>query len=257
MTSMRVVVVPVLADNYAYLLIDDSSKQAAVLDPAEPALVLAAAQKEGVNISSVLTTHHHADHAGGNQEMAQKISGLKVYGGKLDKVSACTNNLDHNDTFQVGAVSVTALHTPGHTRGSMCYYCTDSSGNKAVFTGDTMFVGGCGRLFECSYEDLYRSLADVLGKLPPETQVYVGHEYTIKNLEFAVAVDKSNDSLKQMLGWAKEQRLGRKFTVPTTLRNEWLINPFLRAGDESMKSVCPGCSPVDVFTKLRQQKDRF
>jgi len=254
---MRVVVVPVLSDNYAYLLIDDNEKVAAAVDPAEAHLVLAKAVEEGVTIVSVLTTHHHMDHAGGNAAMVAKLRDVQVYGGLLDNVAACTRTLEHNDTFAVGNIQVRALHTPGHTRGSISYYCTDGEQEGVVFTGDTMFVGGCGRIFECTAEDLFKSLVDVLGRLPETTQVFVGHEYTIKNLEFATSVESGNDGLRKMLEWAKDRKVERKFTVPSTLQNEWLINPFMRAGSEEMKSICPGCSPVEVFARLRRQKDRF
>jgi len=253
---MRIVVVPVLSDNYAYLIIDDSVKQAACIDPAEAGLVLAAAKEEGVEIIAVYTTHHHSDHAAGNPEMLKKLPECKIYGGRLDNVASCTDPLDHGDVLSIGNIEVTALHTPGHTRGSISYYCTEGD-DKAVFTGDTMFVGGCGRIFECTAQDLYKSLSEVLGVLPDETQVYVGHEYTVKNLLFAVAVESSNENLKQMLEWAKEQTLQRKFTVPSTLKNEFLINPFLRSNTDEMSSICPGCTPVDIFTKLRKQKDNF
>lgn len=251
---MRVVIVPVLSDNYAYLLIDDSSRTAAAVDPAEAHLVLAKAAEEGVTITSVLTTHHHWDHAGGNNAMAEKLPGITIYGGRLDNVQGCTHPLDHDDTFTVGAVQVRALHTPGHTRGSMSFYC-EGGGQRGVFTGDTLFVAGCGRVFESTPADLYTSIVEVIGALPPDTQAYVGHEYTIKNLEFAVTVDRENQDLQNMLKWAQSQRLERKFTVPSSLRNEWLINPFLRSGNESLASVCPGCSPVDVFTRLREMKN--
>lgn len=253
---MRVVVVPVLNDNYAYLIIDDASKKCAAVDPAEAALVLLKAEEEGVQIESVLTTHHHMDHAGGNAEMKRKLPDVNVYGGRLDNVSSCTHPLDHGNTLKIGSIDVEALHTPGHTKGSISFYCTHN-GDGAVFTGDTMFVGGCGRIFECTPADLYNSLSEVLGKLPETTQVYVGHEYTVKNLNFAVSVDRENEKLQQMLEWAKDQKINRKFTVPSTLQNEWLINPFLRSGDDSLRSVCPGCSPVEVFTRLRRQKDSF
>lgn len=253
---MRVEVIPVLSDNYAYLIIDDESRQAAAVDPAEAHLVLAKARQEGVEIVAVLTTHHHGDHAGGNSALQSEVPTAKIYGGRLDNVLACTDPLDHGDALSIGNIQVTALHTPGHTRGSISYYCTQGA-DRCVFTGDTMFVGGCGRIFECTPTDLYRSLVEVLGRLPEDTLVYAGHEYTIKNLEFAVAVEASNDNLKQMLQWAKDQKVERKYTVPSTMRNEWLINPFLRSGDPAMSSICPGCNPAEVFTRLRRQKDRF
>eukprot|EP00747_Dinoflagellata_sp_TGD_P034122 gnl/TRDRNA2_/TRDRNA2_137067_c0_seq1.p1 gnl/TRDRNA2_/TRDRNA2_137067_c0~~gnl/TRDRNA2_/TRDRNA2_137067_c0_seq1.p1 ORF type:complete len:274 (+),score=38.99 gnl/TRDRNA2_/TRDRNA2_137067_c0_seq1:62-823(+) len=253
---MRVVVVPVLSDNYAYLLIDDATKQAACVDPVEAHMVVAAAKKEGVSLVAVLTTHHHYDHAGGNSEMKNQVAGIKVYGGQLDNVQACTDFLQHDNVFTIGSIQVRALHTPGHTKGSISYYCTEGS-SKAVFTGDTLFVGGCGRIFESTAAELYRSLSDVLGKLPAETEVYVGHEYTVKNLEFAVTVDKENQNLANMLKQAREKRLERSYTVPSTMQNEYLINPFLRAAEPTMQSICPGCSPVDVFTQLRKQKDSF
>jgi len=263
MAQLRVVVVPVLEDNYSYLLIDDATKKAACVDPTEAHIVLAAAQKENVELVAVLTTHHHSDHAGGNSTMVSKVPGIKVYGGRLDNVQACTDMLDHGNTFPVGGIQVAALHTPGHTRGSISYYCTVGTPSAAnpgvVFTGDTMFVGGCGRIFECTPADLYRSLVEVLGQLPAETQVYVGHEYTVKNMTFAVAVEPggSTESLDKMLQWAQGQNLARAYTVPSTLQNEWLINPYMRAADPKMSSVCPGCTPVEVFTRLRKQKDNF
>jgi hydroxyacylglutathione hydrolase len=263
MAQLRVVVVPVLSDNYAYLLIDDATKKAAAVDPAEAALVVAAARREGVELVSVLTTHHHSDHAGGNAAMAEQVPGIKIYGSTIDNVLACTDKLEHDDAVAVGGIQVTALLTPGHTRGSLSFYATagtpSATSPGVVFTGDTMFVGGCGRIFECTAEDLYRSISVVIGSLPGDTQVYVGHDYTVKNLEFAVAVEPggSTEKLDQMLQWAKDQKLARAYSVPSTLQNEWLINPYLRASDPKMASICPGCSPVEVFAKLRKQKDNF
>jgi len=197
--------------------------------------------------------------------MKQVLPDIKVYGGRLDNVLACTDQMDHNDSFQVGGISVQCLHTPGHTRGSISYYCTAGapaeSNPGAVFTGDTMFVGGCGRIFESTPEDLHNSVCNVIGSLPAYTQVYVGHDYTLKNLEFGAAVEPGgvsiNDNLEKMLAWAKEQKIQRAYTVPSTLQNEYLINPFLRAGDPKMSSICPGCSPVEVFATLRKKKDNF
>eukprot|EP00439_Symbiodinium_sp_Y106_P013299 s3399_g1.t3 len=128
-------------------------------------------------------------------------------------------------------------------------------GELALFC--TTAALGCGRMFESTPEEFHNSLVKVLGALPAETLVYVGHDYTVKNLQFAVAVETANKNLEQMLAWAKEQKVQRKYTVPSTMRNEWLINPFLRSADDSMRSICPGCSPVEVFAKLRKQKDNF
>lgn len=263
MAKLRVVVVPCLADNYAYLLIDDATKKAACVDPAEAAIVLNAAKRENVELVAILTTHHHSDHAGGNSTVARACPGIKVYGGRIDNVQACTDPLDHGNTFMVGGVQVTALHTPGHTRGSISYYGTVGEPSAAnpgvVFTGDILFVAGCGRNMEGTPADLYRSLTEVLGQLPAETLVYVGHEYTVKNLSFAIAVEPggATEPLQKMLQWAQNQTLEKKFTVPSTLQNEWLINPFLRASDPKMSSICPGCTPVEVFTRLRKQKDNY
>ncbi|CAE8594392.1 unnamed protein product, partial [Polarella glacialis] len=190
-----------------YLLIDDESKTAMAVDPAEAHLVLDRAKQEGVQVVAVLTTHHHYDHAGGNAEMVKQVLDIKVFGGRLDKVAACTDFLDHDDRFALGKIEVRALHTPGHTKGSISFYCTEPGAEEGVvFTGDTMFVGGCGRIFECTAADLHNSLVNVLGALPAETQVYVGHEYTVKNLEFASHVDSQNDTIRQMVQWAADQQ---------------------------------------------------
>mmetsp|Transcript_39558 Transcript_39558/g.113387 ORF Transcript_39558/g.113387 Transcript_39558/m.113387 type:complete len:256 (-) Transcript_39558:41-808(-) len=255
---MRVEIIEVLSDNYAYLLIDDESRQALAVDPAEVSPVMIRAENMGISIVGILTTHKHWDHAGGNVEMAGKIPGLVVYGGRIDDVAACTEQLDDGAEVQLGKIKISALHTPGHTAGSTCYYCTEGDESQGVvFTGDTMFVGGCGRIFECTPADLYNSLMK-LGQLPATTQVYVGHEYTLKNLEFATAQEAGNQDLQQFVEWAKEQRLQRKATVPSTMINEWRINPFLRSGGAEMKSICPGCAmPELVFAELRRRKDNF
>lgn len=253
---LRVVIVPCLSDNYAYLLVEEASKTALAVDPAEAGVVYARAEQEGVRLVGILTTHHHWDHAGGNNEMARKVNGLTIYGGREDNVEGCTAPLDHGQEIQLGAIKIQALSTPGHTRGSVCYYCTvgDDNLEGVVFTGDTLFVGGCGRPMECPPDVLHHSLSTVLASLPAATRVYVGHEYTVKNLTFAVGVEAENEHLQQMLKWAQEQQMARKYTVPSTMSNEWMINPFMRASTE-LKSICPGCTPVAIFTELRRQKN--
>lgn len=205
--AMRVVVIPVLSDNYSYLLIDDETKQAVAVDPSEAHVVLTAVEREAVRLVGVLTTHKHFDHAGGNSVVASRIPGIKIYGGRLDRVQACTHPLNNNDTIELGSILIRALSTPGHTKGSMSYYCTyrgKSFNNPGlVFTGDTLFVGGCGKLFEGTPEELHASLTEVLGNLPPDTLVYVGHEYAVTNMKFATTIEPTeNKALKEMLAYA-------------------------------------------------------
>lgn len=134
-----------------------------------------AAKEEGVNISKVLTTHKHHDHAGGNITIAKMIPGLEIVGGDKDHVQGCTSKVKDGDKISVGKIEITCLHTPGHTVGHICYYATEGE-QKVVFTGDTLFVGGVGRFFEGTPEEMQHSLIEKLGKLPPETLVYCGHE---------------------------------------------------------------------------------
>ncbi|CAM9301262.1 unnamed protein product [Choristocarpus tenellus] len=193
---MKVVPVPILDDNYAYLLIDERDSTTAVVDPAEPEKVLAAATKEGVQISKVLTTHKHSDHAGGNTTLKHLVPHLEVVGGSEERVQACTTGVSDGECFAVGSISVTCLHTPGHTMGHICYYVTDGD-ERAVFTGDMLFIGGAGRFFEGSATDVFPSLYEKLGKLPPDTLVYCGHEYTLANYRFALSIEPDNKELKR------------------------------------------------------------
>jgi len=252
--GFQVIVVPVLSDNYAYILVEESTKRCLVVDPAEASVVHAKVQQEGLTCVGILTTHHHWDHAGGNTELCKKVEGLAVYGGKIDNVEGCTHPLEHGQEITLGELKIRVLHTPGHTKGSLCYYVTAEGQEGSVFTGDTLFVGGCGRPMECPPDVLHHSLSVVLAELPPTTDVWVGHDYTLKNLEFAASVEAENEPLQKMLEWAKEAKVQRKYTVPSTMSNEWMINPFMRANSD-LQSVCPGCTPVQIFTELRRQKN--
>ncbi|CAL2243258.1 unnamed protein product [Prunus armeniaca] len=175
---MKIHHVACLEDNYAYLIIDESTKEAAAVDPVEPEKVLKAAQEHGVDIKLVLTTHHHWDHAGGNEKIKQLVPGIKVYGGSIDNVKGCTDKVDNGDKISLGAdVHILSLHTPCHTKGHISYYVTNKEGDDpAVFTGDTLFIAGCGKFFEGTAEQMHQSLCVTLGSLPKPTRVYCGHE---------------------------------------------------------------------------------
>ncbi|CAL8305766.1 unnamed protein product [Merluccius merluccius] len=256
--NMKVELLPALSDNYMYLLIDVESKEAAVVDPVEPVKVIEAVRKHGVRLTTVLTTHHHWDHAGGNEKMVRLMPRLKVYGGD-DRVDALTKKVTHSNTFKVGSLTVKCLFTPCHTTGHICYYVTKENSTEppAVFTGDTLFVAGCGKFFEGTAEQMYKALIEILGKLPPETRVYCGHEYTVSNLKFARHVEPDNEDILKKLEWAKEQCSNGEPTVPSTVADELTFNPFMRVKEKSVQDHVKQTEPINTMRSLRKEKDSF
>jgi len=260
LAAMRVVTVPVLDDNFAYLLISEKEGVAAAVDPAEASKVLSAAQREGVKIVSVLTTHHHADHAGGNKDMTAAIAGLKVYGGD-ERVDAVTERVKDGDKIKVGGVQVQVHFTPCHTRGHVLYQASDDgapSQPHALFTGDTLFVGGCGKFFEGTADQMYHALIEVISSLPASTHIYCGHEYTVNNLKFALTVEPQNKAIQNKLAWAQQLRAEKKNTVPSTIAEEMEFNPFMRVRESSVATgvgLAEKTSPIEVMRVVRQTKD--
>ncbi|KAK8961722.1 Hydroxyacylglutathione hydrolase cytoplasmic [Platanthera guangdongensis] len=227
---MKIIPVPSLEDNYAYLIVDDITKEAAAVDPVEPEKIISKANEIGANLKLVLTTHHHWDHAGGNEKMKELVPGIKVFGGSLDGVSGCTNMAENWDKLALGSdVNILCLHTPCHTKGHISYFVTNKEEEEpSVFTGDTLFIAGCGKFFEGSAEDMYQSLCVTLGSLPKSTKVFCGHEYTVKNLKFASSVEPDNVETSQKLQWAQQQRKANLPTIPSTIGEEFDTNPFMR-----------------------------
>ncbi|XP_037670224.1 hydroxyacylglutathione hydrolase, mitochondrial isoform X3 [Choloepus didactylus] len=203
--AMRVELLPALTDNYMYLITDESTREAAVVDPVQPQKVVETVKKHGVRLTTVLTTHHHWDHAGGNEKLVKLLPGLKVYGGD-DRIGALTHKVTHLSTLQVGSLIIKCLSTPCHTSGHICYFVSKpgSSEAPAVFTGDTLFVAGCGKFYEGTADEMHKALLEILGRLPPDTKVYCGHEYTINNLKFARHVEPNNVAVQEKLAWAKK-----------------------------------------------------
>ncbi|EEF41604.1 hydroxyacylglutathione hydrolase cytoplasmic isoform X1 [Ricinus communis] len=256
---MKIYEVPCLEDNYAYLIIDEATKEAAVVDPVDPDKILQAANHHGAHLKLLLTTHHHWDHAGGNVKMKELFPGIQICGGSLDNVKGCTHQLDNGDKLTLGShVNILSLHTPCHTKGHISYYVTGKEGeDPAVFTGDTLFIAGCGKFFEGTAEQMYQSLCVTLGSLPKPTKVYCGHEYTLKNLQFAQTVEPDNVKIQQKLQWAQKQRQAGLPTIPSTIEEEWETNPFMRADLPELKARV-GCeSPVETLQKIRQLKDNW
>uniref|UniRef100_A0A3B3YXI5 Hydroxyacylglutathione hydrolase, mitochondrial n=1 Tax=Poecilia mexicana TaxID=48701 RepID=A0A3B3YXI5_9TELE len=246
---MRVELLPALSDNYMYLLIDEESKEAAIVDPVEPIKVVEAVRKHGVKLTTVLTTHHHWDHAGGNEKMVKLMPGLKVYGGD-DRVDAITKKVSHSNTFKVRVAHLLSL---SHLLFSQVCKCSDPS---HVFC-DTLFVAGCGKFFEGTAEQMYKALIEILGRLPPETRVYCGHEYTVSNLKFARHVEPHNEVIQKKLAWAKEKCSDGEPTIPSTLADEFTFNPFMRVKEKSVQDHVKQTDPIETMRSLRKEKDNF
>jgi len=240
-----------------YLLIDESTKECAVVDPVEPEKVEAAVREEGVNLTTVLTTHHHWDHAGGNEKLIDIVGKKEVVGGD-DRIGALTRKVGHGDKLKIGSLDVKCLFTPCHTTGHICYFVTGPSGTQpAVFTGDTLFIGGCGKFFEGTGQDMYRALIEILSELPPETKVYCGHEYTVSNLKFALSVEPNNPDLQAKMNFVQKQRSNNEATIPSTIGDEMKFNPFMRVQKSSVLQYVSQSDPVAAMGALRTAKDNF
>ncbi|GAB2287944.1 Hydroxyacylglutathione hydrolase cytoplasmic [Dionaea muscipula] len=256
--TMKILHVPCLQDNYAYLIINERTREAAAVDPVEPEKMIEIAKENDAHLKMVLTTHHHWDHAGGNEKIRELVPGIKIYGGSLDNVKGCTDKVENGDKISLGAsLSILSLHTPCHTTGHISYYVTDKEESPVVFTGDTLFVAGCGKFFEGTAEQMYKSLCITLGSLPKPTQVYCGHEYTVKNLQFALTVEPENERLKEKLSWAQHQREADLPTIPSTIEEELEINPFMRVDLPEIQAKVGCKSPVDALRKIRNLKDNW
>ncbi|XP_076664199.1 transmembrane protein 104 isoform X2 [Andrena cerasifolii] len=254
--NMKVQIIPALQDNYMYLIIDEASREAAIVDPVDPEAVAAAVQQNNVNLTKVLTTHHHWDHAGGNGKLCKKFNNLQVYGGD-DRIEALTNKVKHEDSINIGGLKVCCLATPCHTTGHICYFIAGDQDPPAVFTGDTLFAGGCGRFFEGTAEQMYNALIQILGSLPSETKVYCGHEYTENNLKFGKSVEPGNEAIRQKIEVVRVQCEKHCPTVPSTIGEEKLTNPFMRVHEQTVMDYAKQTDPIQTMAFLRRNKDTF
>lgn len=252
MPDLEIAIVPCLTDNYAYVLW--SGDVCAVVDPAEAAPVEAALQARGLTLTHILNTHHHWDHSGGNREL-KLAHGAEVVGPEKDRtrIPAIDIGVDADHGWQFGPFQVQVLEVPAHTRGAVAYVI-----GGAVFTGDTMFVMGCGRLFEGSAEMMLASLNQIAA-LPDDTKVYCGHEYTLANARFAMTLEPGNAALAARLKAVEGLRAAGKFTVPSTIGLEKATNPFLRTHSAEIRNNIgmAKADDVDVFAEIRRRKDKF
>lgn len=257
---MEIIRIPVLSDNYIFLMLDLDRKIAAVVDPAEAAPVLAELVRHNVQLVAIFNTHHHGDHVGGNKELIAAFPDLRVYGGAEDRgrIPGQQVYLVDRDRVEFGDRSGEVFFVPGHTRAHIAYYFPPVESNipGELFCGDTIFAGGCGRLFEGTPAQMVGSMTK-LRQLPDDTRIWCAHEYTLSNLKFAVTVDPDNQELQQRLVDVTAARDRLIPTVPTTLGVEKRTNPFLRWDNTALQASVASHDPIETFARIRGRKDQF
>ena len=256
---MRLQAIPAFEDNYVWLL-RDAADRALVVDPGDAAPVLAALGDDAPH--AILLTHHHKDHVGGVPALLQRWPGTPVLAPQDERIASATRRVGDGDAFEAGGWRFEVLGIPGHTRSHVAFLCRGSDGHGLLFCGDTLFSLGCGRMFEGSPEQMHASL-QALAALPGDTRVCCGHEYTLANAAFALAVDPDNGALHARTQEAREQRASGQPTLPATLASERACNPFLRCDDPAVRAAAERRaghaleSAVAVFATLRRWKDDF
>ena len=256
--TLQVSAIPAFTDNYHWLIHDD--QHAAVVDPGDAAPVLAALNAKNLQLDAILLTHHHADHVGGVEDLLQKFD-VPVYGPANEKIASITNKLRQADRVELAtpAISFSVIDVPGHTAGHIAYFAAEQAW---LFCGDTLFAGGCGRLFEGSAAQMTQSLAK-LSVLPDRTLIYCAHEYTLSNLRFALAAEPDNSALQQRFIHEEQRRRDGLATVPSVLGLEKSTNPFLRNQESAIidQLITQGRlhsrDPVEAFAALREWKNTF
>ena len=239
---MKVKIIPCLKDNYSYLIIDDKSNKSCVIDPSEATPIIEYLEKNNIKLDFILNTHHHYDHVGGNKELKERYSAKVV--GYIDdqkRIPEIDITVKDNQIWREKKFEAKVIHIPGHTSGHICFYFFNE---KNIFTGDTLFSLGCGRIFEGTYSQMFKSL-NFFKKLPTETNVYCGHEYTLKNSDFCIKYDPNNQNLKNKIDKIKEKLKKNLPTIPSTIKDEIECNIFLRSEN------------LENFSKLRDLKDNF
>lgn len=256
MKQLEIEQIPVLSDNYVYLAHDPGTGMTGVVDPAVAEPVLARLKARGWALDWILSTHHHADHTGGNLALKQ-ATGCRIAGPKADadRIPGIDLKLAEGDHFKLGEATAEIFETPGHTSGHISYWFADS---KVLFCADTLFSLGCGRVFEGTFPQMWESLQK-LAALPDDTVVYCAHEYTQANARFALSVDPDNAALQDRAAEVDRQRAAGQPTVPTLLGAERKENPFLRPNDPAIRAqlAMADASDVEVFSEIRRRKDSF
>jgi hydroxyacylglutathione hydrolase len=258
MRALNVLTVPAFNDNYLWLIHD--GEHAAVVDPGDAAPILAALRANHLSLTAILTTHHHADHVGGVTALLQTYN-VPVYGPARDRIPAVTRQLHEGDVvaLEKPGLRFHVIDVPGHTLGHIAYYEQE---HGWLFCGDTLFAGGCGRLFEGTPAQMLSSL-DKLAALPDDTKVYCAHEYTMSNLRFAQAAEPGNSAITERLHIEQAKRDSHLPTVPSSIGLEKKTNPFLRSRETAVinqlraENKLREADPVTAFAALREWKNNF
>uniref|UniRef100_A0A8C7XY59 PNKD metallo-beta-lactamase domain containing n=1 Tax=Oryzias sinensis TaxID=183150 RepID=A0A8C7XY59_9TELE len=265
--GIKIIPIPVLSDNYSYLIVDTTSSVAVAVDPADPQLVQAVLEDQGAMLEAILCTHKHWDHSGGNKGLKRLHSACPVYGSAVDNIPGLTHPLSDKDSVKVGRMHFKALSTPGHTVGHMIYLLDGQAmgAPSSLFSGDLVFLSGCGRMFEGSPTTMLSSL-DTVASLNDGTLLWPGHEYAEDNLLFAAEVEPRNSTRENKYQWVLQQRSQKLSTCPSTVGEEKQYNPFLRSQSAELH-VALGIQPSQdedwtqfrarVLEELRKRKDLF
>ncbi|ABW30733.1 hydroxyacylglutathione hydrolase [Acaryochloris marina] len=257
---MQIHRLPAFSDNYIFVLHDPGQNIAAVVDPADPQPVLKKLAELGAELVAIFNTHHHSDHVGGNRTLLQAFPNTVVYGGEQDRgrIPGQQHFLKEGDQVSFAHRRAEVYFVPGHTRAHIAYYFPPTTGEEwgELFCGDTLFAGGCGRLFEGTPAQMVDSLSK-LRNLPETTRVWCAHEYTLKNLQFALTVDSDNSHLKNRFKQVQNARNLSQPTVPSDIGLEKQTNPFLRWDQPHLIIHTKSNTPVQCFARLRGMKDQF
>ena len=253
---MDIDIISCLNDNYSYLIKDDQTNVVAIIDPSEFDPCDKKIVQKYKKLDFILNTHHHFDHVGGNEELKKKY-GSKILGFERDKkrIPSIDVLLKDGQKFKIGNLNFKTIFIPGHTSGHIAFYLEKE---KVVFTGDTLFSLGCGRVFEGTYQQMFNSL-NKIKNLPEDTKIYCGHEYTKSNLGFCLKFNPNNKYLKDKERVIEEKINDGKPTIPSTIKDETQMNIFLRYDDSDVKDALnlQNASDLEIFTKLRDLKDNF
>ncbi len=239
---MKIEIIPCLNDNYSYLVIDQIKNIACVIDPGEAEPIIDFLEKNKITLKFILNTHHHYDHVGGNKKLKKKYEAMVIgFDGDKERIPEIDISVKDKEVWKYEDFEVKIFHIPGHTLGHICFYFYKE---ESVFTGDTLFSLGCGKIFEGTYSQMYNSLMKIK-KLPQNTKIYCGHEYTKQNSNFCIANDQNNKNLKTKIKEVDIKLENKLPTIPSTIKEEIECNIFLRSNN------------VETFSKLRDLKDNF